>query len=88
MRKALVILLVLGGVLYFTNPDIGKHQRAVQRNMYKIVPQTYATDAATYLLAKEITSVRNYYLFSLTEVNYLGRRHIVGFGLLTKNYIL
>jgi competence protein ComGC len=86
MKKLVFILCLF--LLYVTNPNLGKHQRAVQKNLYELVPETIVTDAAAYLLAKQITKRKDYYLFSLTIISKYGKETIIGIGLLTKVYIL
>lgn len=73
----IVLLLVILGVAYLTNPELGKHREAVDQKA-----STYDVDVSN----NEITRT-DYKLFSLTKTLDDGHESLIGIGAFTKVWI-
>lgn len=93
----LFIVVVVLAVAYFTNPTTEKHQQTAKEMAERIVEKKLSSfnvpaswlksennsivDDFTDKLIKQYVFVDNYYLFSLTKVEWEGEEYPVGVGL-------
>jgi hypothetical protein len=74
-------------VAFITNPDKNKHTEKLNEKLYDIVPENDQTSifkkigkiVSNPLLDKVIT-VDNYYLFSVSKIEILGKTETLGYG--------
>jgi len=86
MKKALIIFVLLGG-LYFSNPSIEDHQLAVKESLIELYKPSKQlaifADIAAYGLASITVKRNDYYIFSLTEV----KGATIGLGVLNHVFV-
>lgn len=87
MKKALLIIFVLLGGLYFSNPSIEDHQLAVKQSLIELYKPSKQlaifADIAAYGIVSVAVKRNDYYLFSFTEV----KGAIIGIGVLNHVFI-